>query len=201
MCNLECNHQQFGYIYMYIIYISPPEVWCEAHLLARNAPLSRTPKGCGPIWFQGSDKQIHTICLLQLKRVPIVPKEQMPNTVYIYTCFHKAQVWPVLQSLIAGSCGRHQEGLSGVCEEHQGQPPGVPGRESHINICIIYLYTHTQSFTRVSMHGYVCRHTHASLVYISYPYIDIYILYLKITMHGLKRREATKCATKHNKHG
>ena len=166
MCNLECNHQQFGYIYMYIIYISPLEVWCEAHLLARNAPLSRTPKGCGPIWFQGSDKQIHPICLLQLKRVPIVPKEQMPNTVYIYTCFHKAQVWPVLQSLIAGSCGRHQEGLSGVCEEHQGQPPGVPGRESHINICIIYLYTHTQSFTRVSMHGYVCRHTHASLVYL-----------------------------------
>jgi hypothetical protein len=42
----------------------------------------------------------------------------------------------------------------------------VPGRESHINICIIYLYTHTQSFTRVSMHGYVCRHTHASLVYL-----------------------------------
>ena len=53
-------------------------------MLARNAPLSRTPKGCGPIWFQGSDKQIHPICLLELKRVPIVPKEQMPNTVYIY---------------------------------------------------------------------------------------------------------------------
>ena len=172
MCNFECNHQQFGYIYiyMYIIYISPLEVWCEAHLLARNAPLSRTPKGCGPIWFQGSDKQIHPICLLQLKRVPIVPKEQMPNTVYIYlfpqspgmTCSTKPHCWKLWET--SRRPIRSLRRTSGPTS--RSVRPGKPYKYIYIYICIIYLYTHTQSFTCVSMHGYVCRHTHASLVYI-----------------------------------
>ena len=153
MCNFECNHQQFGYIYMCIIYISPLEVWCEAHLLARNAPLSRTPKGCGPIWFQGSDKQIHPICLLQLKRVPIVPKEQMPNTVYIYiylfpqspgmTCSTKPHCWKLWET--SRRPIRSLRRTSGPTS--RSVRPGKPYK--YIYMYNIFIYTYTIIYTCV----------------------------------------------------